>query len=101
VNKNFKFFLVLFILCGFKAHPINTRNSPAIENSFTRGQNKSYTVKHASNLSSDIFLLKIDFSQKTTPVQSGFQGYIAGHEVANTFVSQSFQVEGNTRCLKS
>ena len=46
------------------------------------------------------FLLKVDFSQNSTPVQSGFQGYLAEHEVANTFVTQSFQVEENTVSIK-
>jgi hypothetical protein len=31
-------------------------------------------------------------ARKTTPVQYGFQGYIAEHEVANTFVAQSFLI---------
>jgi hypothetical protein len=45
-------------------------------------------------------LLRIDFSQKTTPIQTGFQGYVAEHEVANTFLPQSFQVDGNTVTVK-
>ena len=45
-------------------------------------------------------LLKIDFSQKTTPIQSDFQGYVAEHEIANTFVSQSFQVKEKTVSIK-
>ena len=45
-------------------------------------------------------LLKIDFSQKSTPVQSGFQGYQAEHEIANSFIPQSFQVEEKTVTIK-
>jgi hypothetical protein len=45
-------------------------------------------------------LLRIDFGQKNTSVQAGFQGYVAEHEVANTFQPQSFQFEGNTITIK-
>lgn len=59
-----------------------------------------FAVFTGKSVFAENYLLKIDFSQKTTPVQSGFQGYIAEHEVANTFVSQLFQVDGNTVTVK-
>ncbi len=45
-------------------------------------------------------ILKIDFSQKNSPVQAGFQGFLADHEVANSFLPQTFQVEGKPVTIK-
>ena len=52
------------------------------------------------NSTNENTLLKIDFSQKTSPVQLGFEGFFAEHEVANTFIAQSFQFAGETVSLK-
>ena len=72
MRKKFRYFLVFFLFATFAGKSVFAKND----------------------------LLKIDFSQKTTPIQTGYQGYVAEHEVANTFVSQSFQVEGNTVVIK-
>ena len=40
--------------------------------------------------------LKVDFSHTGVPVQSGFQGYFATHEVGATFTAQNFPAFGTT-----
>lgn len=40
--------------------------------------------------------LKIDFSQTGGPVEAGYQGYFASHEVANTFTAQTYSAFGAT-----
>jgi hypothetical protein len=40
--------------------------------------------------------LNIDFGQPTTPVQAGYQAYVASHEVLETFVPQNFSAFGTT-----
>jgi len=40
--------------------------------------------------------LKIDFSRPTTPVKTGYQGYLAEHEVEATFTPQTFSAFGTT-----
>jgi hypothetical protein len=38
--------------------------------------------------------LNIDFGQPSSPVQTGYVGYLAEHEIASTFTSQTFQAFG-------
>ena len=45
-------------------------------------------------------LIKVDFSQKTSPVQTGYIGFFAEHEIANSFIPQTFQYEGDTVTVK-
>ncbi len=40
--------------------------------------------------------LKVDFSQTGSPVQDGYQGYLADHEVAATFTTQTYSAFGST-----
>lgn len=40
--------------------------------------------------------LKIDFSQTGGPVETGYQGYFASHEVVNTFTAQTYSAFGAT-----
>lgn len=42
----------------------------------------------------DPFLLSIDFSSNSSPVQNGFQGYLAEHENNSSFLAQTFDVNG-------
>jgi hypothetical protein len=40
--------------------------------------------------------LKIDFTRTGYPVQAGWQGYFATHEVLSSFTTQSYSVFGTT-----
>jgi hypothetical protein len=51
-----------------------------------------FAVFTGKSVFAESYLLRIDFSQKNKPVQSGFHGFFAEHEVANTFIAQSFMI---------
>ncbi len=96
-SKLCQFLVFIFILSVFSVNLLYGNNflqKPKLN------PNHNYKVISFIHPKDTQFLLKIDFSQKNTPIQSGFQGYLAEHEVANTFLPQSFQVDGNTVTVK-
>ena len=50
----------------------------------------------AGNTNSSLLTFHIDFSQEPASVENGFMGFLAKHEVASTFVPQTFTSEGIT-----